>query len=121
MKNKNPNNSNNQVVYISGSISHNPNAEQDFNSAEEKMRELGFVKIYNPVAQDKIQGYVTADCKEGGSSRAAVLKNDCCWICDHLPVMYILTSYKRSSGSLMEIALGKSLGLKVIYQRNKQE
>jgi hypothetical protein len=122
MKNsKKLNTSNNQVVYISGGISHNPTAAQDFAAAELELKEQGFVEIMNPLAHDKILGVKTSDCVEGGKSRALVLKSDCAFLCDRMPVIYALSSWRSSSGSKAEIFLGKALGLRIVYQRPKKK
>jgi hypothetical protein len=65
--------------------------------------------------EDEKNGFDPVECKENGRLRATALKKDACWICDNLPTLFVLPTYKKSTGALMEIALAKSLGLRIIY------
>jgi hypothetical protein len=117
MKTK-PNKKNKQrYCYISGSISNATDEEKElFSIAEEEYRQKGFC-CYNPLAMDSVLGLTSAKCVEGGSQRAIALKRDCCWICDHLPLIVMLSTFSKSSGSLMERALGTALGLEIVYYK----
>jgi hypothetical protein len=56
----------------------------------------------------------------GAKHRAAVLKKDCEFICDALPTIFVLPNHRRSLGSVMEVALGRALGLDIKFLRNRK-
>jgi hypothetical protein len=106
----------NMAGYISGSISKSTAKERElFFLTELSLAAKGYYPILNPLREDEKNGFDPAECKENGKLRATVLKKDCEWICDFLPTIFVLPTYEKSSGALMEIALGKALGLKIVF------
>jgi hypothetical protein len=60
------------------------------------------------------------DCVMGAKHRPGVLKKDCEFICDALPTIFVLPNHKTSLGSVMEVALGRALGLDRKFLRNRR-
>ena len=107
------------AAYISGSITHATQLEKDmFSIVESALNDQGFTPVYNPLRHDEVKGFDPKECVENGSQRAAVLLSDCEFICQQMPTLFVLRSWRKSSGSKMEISLGKSLGLKIVYLRD---
>jgi hypothetical protein len=91
-------------VYISGGITHNPNALQDFNSAEQYLIGLGH-EVVNPMklehSHDKSwENYMKVDIRE-------------MMLCDAL---YVLHGWRKSKGARIEVYLAEHLKMKIIYQ-----
>ena len=61
------------------------------------------------------------DCVMGGPRRNEVLKRDCAYICDKLPVVVMLSGWRKSLGATMEHSLSKALGLEILYKRERKQ
>ena len=109
---------NGRHCYISGPISNIENFNREaFKAAADQYRSLGY-DVYDPIEQDQAKGVNSKDCVVGGKSRALVLKKDCEYICDFLPLLVMLPGWRQSTGAFMEHSLGKALGLRIKYKRN---
>ena len=91
-------------VYISGSISKDPDYREHFRAAEEKLRGLG-MKVFNPAKfeadPDKSwEDYMKRDIAELTRCRA----------------IYLLKGWKKSRGAKLEYKIAKELGYMVIFE-----
>ena len=91
-------------VYISGSITKDPDYREHFRAAEEKLRNLG-MKVFNPAKfeadPDKTwEDYMKRDIAELTRCRA----------------IYLLKGWKKSRGAKIEYKIAKELGYMVIKQ-----
>ena len=110
-------------AYVSGGISGQVQlARVMFNAVAQELRGLGWKHVFNPIEVDGELGLTQADCVFGsGKSRSVVLANDCRWICENKPVLFVLpNNYRKSTGCMMEISVSKALGLPIKYLRKKK-
>jgi hypothetical protein len=95
-----------------------------FNSVAAELRGYGW-NCLNPIEEDAKRNHRPQDCvmkKNGvaGDKRGEALKADCIYICEKKPCIFVLPFWQQSSGSKAELALAKSLGLKIKYIRRKK-
>ena len=91
-------------IYISGAISHNSNALQDFNFAEHYLMSLGH-EVVNPMKlvhdHDKSwENYMRTDIRE-------------LMLCD---AVYVLVGWRKSRGAKIEVFLAEHLKMQMMYQ-----
>ena len=91
-------------VYISGSITKDPDYREHFRAAEEKLRGMG-MKVFNPAKFDADpdktwEDYMRADIAELMRCRA----------------IYMLKGWKKSRGARIEYKLARALGYMIIKE-----
>lgn len=89
-------------IYISGSISSNPNYIEQFAEAENNLIAEGHTVI-NPA---KNQGYSYKEYIDIGLYELM-----------HCEAIYLLKGYETSKGALLEKYYAETVGLKIIYQK----
>jgi hypothetical protein len=111
------------IIYLSGAISGEPDLGKPlFDSVANELRAAGHT-VCNPHDFDREHGVKSSDAVFGGSNnmlRRQVLLRDCAFICNEAQMVVALSSWKRSRGSRMEIALAKAIGIPVRYLREKR-
>jgi len=92
------------MVYISGSISDNPNYKEQFAQAEKELKRLGY-EVCNPASV-----FV-----EGWSWKQYMIR-DIKWLmdCDYI---FRLEGWKKSKGAILENQIAEALGIKVLEIR----
>ena len=92
-------------IYISGSISKNPNYRKQFMEAEMKLFADGFDSI-NPA-------------KNHGNSYKEYIDKGLLQLmeCD---AIYMLRGYEESIGAMLELAYAEAVGIKVIKEEEQQ-
>lgn len=88
-------------IYISGSITDNPNYEQQFKQKEEELKSSGHAVI-NPV---KNLGFSYRDYIDMALFELSK--------CD---VIYMLKGYEESKGALLELQYADTVGMRIIYE-----
>jgi len=91
-------------IYISGAITSDKNYKEHFQKAEDFLNVYDDYKIINPV---KIV-------PEGSSYQEAM--KICLYALLESDVIFLLTNYKQSEGTLTEMAVAKSIGLQFWYE-----
>ena len=91
-------------VYISGSITKDPDYREHFRAAEEKLRSLG-IKVFNPAKfeadpEKTWEDYMRTDIAQLMTCRA----------------IYLLKGWKKSRGARIEYRIAKELGYMVIFE-----
>ena len=91
-------------IYISGSITRDPDYREHFRAAEEKLRDMG-MKVFNPAKfeadPDKSwEDYMKRDIAELMRCKA----------------IYLLKGWKKSRGARIEYRIAKELGYMVIFE-----
>lgn len=109
-------------IYLAGPMSNIPYFNYPAFDAEAKhLRSLGH-EVFNPAEHDVATygadisnptGSVEQAIAEYGFDRAAALKADLSWICDHADAIVLLPGWEKSSGAKAELALADALGLRV--------
>ena len=94
-------------IYISGSISKNPNYMNQFGAAERALLAEGN-KVVNPANN----GNATWTYKQFIDKGLKQLMD-----CD---CIYMLTGYEESIGALLELAYAEAVGIKVIKEEEQQ-
>jgi Domain of unknown function (DUF4406) len=103
--------------YISGPISNQPNFNREqFYCLEEELKNRGWNAL-NPLEQDHTLGLKTEDCVYGKISRNVVLAADMKYICFKQPKIFVLPNWRKSTGTIAELSLAKSLGLPIVNLR----
>lgn len=97
------------AIYISGKITA-PTEEERLNNLkrfadkEKELSHLGLV-VFNPAKfEDKKLNWED------------YIARDVVWIYENRPDIYVMRDWEESRGARTEIALGKLLGLKIIYE-----
>jgi hypothetical protein len=93
-------------VYIAGAITDNPNYKEQFNKAEEKLKEAGY-EVINPA---KNQGYTYREYINAGLFQLMS--------CD---AIYLLKGYEHSTGATLEHNYARSVGIKIMKEDEKTE
>lgn len=88
-------------IYISGSISKNPNYMKQFAQAEEKLRALGN-DVINPARNtgESYKEYIDKGLEQEMK-------------CD---AIYMLPGYKVSTGAMLELQYAKAVGMEIINE-----
>lgn len=94
-------------IYISGSISKNPNYMVEFKEAELMLQEKGF-KVVNP-AENGNDSWTYKRYIDTGMLQ--LMECDC---------IYMLKGYEESIGAMLELAYAEAVGIKVIKQEETQ-
>lgn len=89
-------------IYISGSISKNPNYKEQFAAAEKDLRELGY-EVLNPA---KNTGNLYKEYIDKGLLQEMK--------CD---AIYMLQNFEESTGAMLELAYAQAVGMQIIYQQ----
>lgn len=90
-------------VYISGAITNNPNFKEQFEVAEELLKNAGH-EVINPA---KNQGYTYREYINIGLFELM-----------HCEAIYMLKGYEESVGAKLELEYAKAVGLAIWYQMN---
>lgn len=88
-------------VYISGSISKNPNYKDEFQKAESEVRSIGY-DVINP-AKNSCESY--KDYIDKGLRQLSE--------CD---MIYMLKGYEESDGAMLELQYAITVGMDIIYE-----
>lgn len=93
------------IVYLSGQISGKENYKQDFEKAENFLRDHGYIVI-NPAQLDEVSE---------GLSYEQYLRV-CYQLIDIADIIFMVSGWQKSKGANAELSYAKSLGKKVMYQ-----
>lgn len=91
-------------VYIAGAITDNPNYEEQFKAAEERLKERGY-KVFNPA---KNQGYTYREYINMGLFELM-----------HCDAIYLLKGYENSTGATLEHDYARTVGLKIMLEEDE--
>ena len=91
-------------IYISGSITKDPDYREHFRVAEEKLRGLG-MKVFNPAKFDADPEKTWED----------YMRNDITQLM-RCRAIYLLKSWKKSRGARLEYKIAQALGFMVIKE-----
>lgn len=87
-------------VYIAGSITNNPNYKEEFNQAEEVLKQYGFI-VLNPI---KEEGFTYKEYIDMGLNELM-----CC------DAICLLNEHYISKGACLEMKYAGTVGMKIIY------
>lgn len=91
-------------VYIAGAITDNPNYEEQFKAAEERLKESGHAVI-NP-------------CKNEGFTYREYINMGLCELM-HCDAIYLLKGYENSTGATLEHDYARTVGLKIMLEEDE--
>lgn len=91
-------------VYIAGAITDNPNYEEQFKAAEERLKERGY-EVFNPA---KNQGYTYREYINMGLFELM-----------HCDAIYLLKGYENSTGATLEHDYARTVGLKIMLEEDE--
>lgn len=95
------------IIYISGTITNNPNYIKEFDAAEKKLTKEGHTVI-NPI---KPKGFSYKEYIDMGLFDLM-----------HCDAIYMLSNYnKKSKGATLELNYAKTVDLKIIWEKNENE
>lgn len=94
-----------QRIYISGSISQDPNYKEHFAQAQKQLQEQGFA-VVNPASMDKV--LIDAEYEEFMFADLHLLV-----LCD---AIYMLRGWEQSLGANREIGFALGCGMKILYE-----
>nr|DAR72348.1 MAG TPA: deoxyribosyltransferase [Caudoviricetes sp.] len=95
------------IIYISGTITNNPNYIKEFDAAEKKLTKEGHTVI-NPI---KSKGFSYKEYIDMGLFDLM-----------HCDAIYMLSNYnKKSKGATLELNYAKTVDLKIIWEKNENE
>lgn len=92
-----------ETIYISGSISKNPNYLDDFKKAEQTLKKEGFGKILNPIILPSNLEY----------EQLMVI---CFAMIDASDIVYMLSNWEESDGAFMEYHYAISKNKDIIFE-----
>lgn len=96
------------IIYIAGAISNNPNYLVQFKKAEEKLRSEGYERIINPICvPDNLPYECYAPISIGFVNASTAL--------------YVLEGYEGSKGACAEMSYAIMAGKKVVLQYTEEE
>ena len=95
----------NKIIYISGKIKNNNQAEQEFEEAEQQIKKKGYNAI-NPLKITKTIRFM--DQEQFMELDFALIK-----MADEV---YVLENWRKSKGAVAEIKFAKAIGKKVKFQ-----
>lgn len=90
-------------VYIAGAITDNPNYEEQFKAAEERLKARGY-EVFNPA---KNQGYTYKEYIDMGLFELM-----------HCDAIYLLKGYENSTGATLEHDYARTVGLNIMLEEN---
>lgn len=97
-----------KTVYIAGPITNNENYLQDFQNAENKLKEMGFTKIINPTCLSKLN----LDYEQFMKITLAMVETS--------DIVYLLRNWKKSGGAKREAELAFELKKDVMYEIDEE-
>lgn len=99
-------------IYISGSISNNPNYKEDFERAEDYLqREYPSAEIINPAL---VNSFLPKSTTHEQYMRMSFCMLD---MCDSV---YFISGYENSKGACMELGYALAKGKTILFERNKE-
>jgi hypothetical protein len=105
----------NSCIYISGSITKNPNWKKDFKKAEKKLKELGYKNIINPLdLSEQISIFLKKDIDE--IDYQTFLNYDLYMLTRYCDKIYMLKGWDKSKGALIEFLEAKNQNMEIIFE-----